>query len=124
MLWYYTFETIDFLIVTTSSVDLRYRARDEGNNVQHKDIARNLMGMGNNFHYTIKVKPGKIAVNCGFRLEFLQPTVSGPASEGRMAPTEDPNPSDACKDDTGTVSKATSGDQKYIMDEVEKQNTD
>lgn len=84
MFWEYTVEKFVFLHAATSSGEIRCRAWDEANNTQPKDITWNLMGMGNNCHFTVKVKPEQSFGS--FMLEFLHPTVPGPASGGWMVP--------------------------------------
>lgn len=84
MFWEYTIDKFMFLNAATGSGEIRCRAWDESSNSQPKDITWNLMGMGNNCHFTVKVKPRQSSGS--FVLEFLHPTVPGPTPGGWMPP--------------------------------------
>lgn len=125
MFWEYTVDKFTFLDVATHSGEIRCRAWDEASNTQPKDITWNLMGMGNNCHFTVKVKPRQSSGS--FVLEFLHPTVPGPASGGWMPP---PAPAQ-----TATLSKAppkksssspaiASMVKTFTLEEVEKHSSE
>lgn len=84
MFWEYTVEKFVFLNTASGCGEIRCRAWDEASNTQPRDITWNLMGMGNNCHFTVKVAPKQSAGS--FVLEFQHPTVPGPASGGWMIP--------------------------------------
>lgn len=123
MFWEYTVDKFMFLNAATGSGELRCRAWDEANNTQPKDITWNLMGMGNNCHFTVKVKPQQSAGS--FVLEFLHPTVPGPASGGWMLPPKVEPPVEKPRPNRSESAPALSAMIKtYTMEEVQKHNTE
>lgn len=89
MFWEYTVKKHELLECAVKSGSIRVRAWDSSNNTQPDSLTWNLMGMGNNCHYSIKVQPGPAAnqkSGSPFTLVFLHPTVPGPAKGGWMMP--------------------------------------
>lgn len=122
--WEHTVDKFILLNTATSSGELRCRAWDEGNNTQPKDITWNLMGMGNNCHFTVKVQPKQTAGS--FVLEFLHPTVPGPSPGGWMPPPkriEEPKKESITRQSTSAPS-LSSMVKTFPMSEVEKHNTE
>lgn len=123
MFWEYTIDKFMFLNAATGSGELRCRAWDEASNTQPKDITWNLMGMGNNCHFTVKVIPKQSSGS--FVLEFLHPTVPGPSAGGWMPPpvpviiTSAPPPPKS-----ESAPALSSMIKTYTMKEIEKQNSE
>lgn len=121
--WEYTIDKFMFLNAATGSGELRCRAWDEANNSQPKDITWNLMGMGNNCQFTVKVQPRQASGS--FVLEFLHPTVPGPAAGGWMPP-----PKAAVSKNAPPPSKSESAPalsamiKTFTKKEVEKHNSE
>eukprot|EP00177_Eucheuma_denticulatum_P008193 GFKZ01014914.1.p1 GENE.GFKZ01014914.1~~GFKZ01014914.1.p1 ORF type:complete len:918 (+),score=135.57 GFKZ01014914.1:154-2907(+) len=123
MFWEYTIDKFLLLNTATGSGEIRCRAWDEASNTQPKDITWNLMGMGNNCHFTVKVQPKQSSGS--FALEFLHPTVPGPASGGWMPPPKPVAPSTAPPPSKSTSAPALSSMVKsYTMSEVAKHNSE
>lgn len=123
MFWEYTVDKFMFLNTATSSGELRCRAWDEASNTQPKDITWNLMGMGNNCHFTVKVIPKQSSGT--FVLEFLHPTVPGPASGGWMPPPKPVEPVETPRPPKSESAPQLSKMVKtYTMDEVAKHNSE
>lgn len=120
MFWEYTVDKFTFLDTATNSGEIRCRAFDEANNTQPKDITWNLMGMGNNCHFTVKVKPFQQSGQ--FALEFLHPTVPGPAAGGWMPPPETAKPVE--KKEEVKANGLKSNGKLFTMAEVEKHNSE
>lgn len=123
MFWELTVDKFQFLNVATTTGEIRCRAWDVANNTQPRDITWNLMGMGNNCHFTVKVAAKQSAG--AFMLEFLHPTVPGPSPGGWMPPPAAvPTPAAA------TVKRASSSpalakmEKTYTMAEVEEHATE
>ena len=123
MFWEYTIDKFEFLACATSAGEFACRAWDEGNNTQPANLTWNLMGMGNNCHFRVKVFPRQSAGS--FVLEFQHPTIPGPASGGWMPP-----PVKAADVDTKPMKRAPSApalkamEKKYTMEEIAKHNSD
>lgn len=126
MLWELTVDKFKFLNVATSSGEIRCRAWDEASNTQPKDITWNLMGMGNNCHFTVKVSPRQSSGS--FALEFLHPTVPGPAKGGWMPPPASVPKENGAKMPSPKKSASSPAlanmNKKYTMAEVEKHSTE
>lgn len=123
MFWEYTIDKFLFLNAATGAGEIRCRAWDEASNTQPKDITWNLMGMGNNCHFTVKVQPKQQAGT--FVLEFLHPTVPGPASGGWMPPPKPvvnkvvPPPSKS-----ESAPSLSSMVKKYTMEDIAEHNSE
>ena len=124
MFWEYTVDKFMFLNTATNSGEIRCRAWDEASNTQPKDITWNLMGMGNNCHFTVKVLPKQHSGS--FVLEFLHPTVPGPAAGGWMPPPKvqataaappPPKKSESAPEIASMV-------KHYTMKEIEEHNSE
>lgn len=124
MFWEYTIDKFMFLNAATGSGEIRCRAWDEASNTQPKDITWNLMGMGNNCHFTVQVKPRQSSGT--FLLEFLHPTVPGPASGGWMPPPKPMNlaPSGPAPVKSGSAPALSSMVKSYTMEEVQKHSSE
>lgn len=124
MFWEYTIDKFMFLNAATGSGELRCRAWDEGNNTQPKDITWNLMGMGNNCHFNVKVKPRQSSGS--FVLEFLHPTVPGPAAGGWMPPPKPVTaaPSGPPPSKSESAPSLSSMVKYYTMEEVQEHNSE
>lgn len=121
MFWEYTVDKFQFL--NTATGDVRCRAWDASSNTQPKDITWNVMGMGNNCQFTIKIQPKQSSG--GFQLEFLHPTVPGPSSGGWMIPPETDKPKVAPPPSKSSSSPAIKSMVKsFTMKEVEKHNSE
>ena len=96
------------------------RAYDETNNTQPNKLTWNLMGMGNNCIYRVKLHP-KPTADGRFALQFEHPTIAGPTVGGWM------NRADKAAAPAEVVvapPKAAAGDVKvFSMDEVERHDT-
>ncbi|PXF50055.1 Nitrate reductase [NADH] [Gracilariopsis chorda] len=126
MFWEYTIDNFKLFSIAAGSGEIRCRAWDEANNTQPKDITWNLMGMGNNCHFTVKVIPKQISGD--FALEFLHPTVPGPASGGWMPPPSKPVANGVAKGPappkSGSAPSLSTMVKSYSMREVEKHNSE
>ncbi len=125
MFWEYTVDKFEFLNVASGSREIRCRAWDCASNTQPKDITWNLMGMGNNCHFTVKVAPKQSSG--AFVLQFEHPTVPGPASGGWMTPPESVSGSRETRSvpTKSWSSPALAGSvKKYKMEEVEKHSAE
>ncbi|CDF34669.1 unnamed protein product [Chondrus crispus] len=124
MFWEYTIDKFMFLNAATGSGELRCRAWDEGNNTQPKDITWNLMGMGNNCHFTVKVKPRQSSG--AFVLEFLHPTVPGPTAGGWMPPPKPVTavPSGPAPGKSPSAPALSSMVKTYTKEEVQEHNSE
>lgn len=123
MFWEYTIDKFMFLNTATGSGELRCRAWDEASNTQPRDITWNLMGMGNNCHFTVKVIPKQ--ANGTFVLEFLHPTVPGPASGGWMPPPKPIAPVETPRPPKSESAPALSAMVKtYTLEDVAKHNSE
>jgi len=122
MFWEYTVDKFQIFNVATNSGEIRCRAWDCASNTQPRDITWNLMGMGNNCNFTIKVHPEQDQGM--FALRFEHPTVPGPAKGGWMKP---PVTQDAASEVNAPLSKRAASSpalarstKKYTMSEVEQ----
>jgi nitrate reductase (NAD(P)H) len=89
MFWEYTVDKFVFLDAATVAGEIRCRAWDESNNTQPDKLTWNLMGMGNNCQFRVKVQPRRNpSPGTAFALEFLHPTLAGTAKGGWMSPPE------------------------------------
>lgn len=123
MFWEYTVDKFVFLNTATGSGEIRCRAWDEGSNSQPKDITWNLMGMGNNCHFTVKVTPKQTSGS--FALEFLHPTVPGPAAGGWMPPPKTEAPKELPRPPKSESAPSLSSMVKtFTIEEVEKHNSE
>lgn len=123
MFWEYSVDKFEFLNTATGSGDIRCRAWDEASNTQPKDITWNLMGMGNNCHFSVKVIPKQSAGS--FVLEFLHPTVPGPTAGGWMIPPAETEPAPKPKTTKrGSAPSLSSMVKTYTMREVEKHDSE
>lgn len=128
MFWEYTVDKFEFFHCATGAGELRVRAWDEANNTQPSRLTWNLMGMGNNCHFRVKVQPqANPAPGSPFALEFLHPTVPGPSKGGWMPPPVAPKEV-AAKKEMVPKSKSTpamsSMVKTYTMEEVAKHDTE
>lgn len=124
MFWEYTVDNFVFLNTATGSGEIRCRAWDEGSNTQPKDITWNLMGMGNNCHFTVKVTPRQ--TSGAFVLEFEHPTVPGPTPGGWMPPpiTEAPVREGPRPPKSESAPALSSMIKMFTMEEIEKHNSE
>lgn len=125
MFWEYTIDKFMFLNAATGSGEIRCRAWDEASNTQPKDITWNLMGMGNNCHFTVKVMPRQSSGS--FALEFLHPTVPGPATGGWMPPpkpVERPSTGPPAPSKSESAPSLSSMVKTYTMAQVNKHNSE
>lgn len=125
MFWEYTIDKFMFLNCATGSGELRCRAWDEASNSQPRDITWNLMGMGNNCHFTVKVQPRQSSG--AFVLEFLHPTVPGPAAGGWMPPPKPVVTASSSRlppGKSGSAPALSSMVKTYTMEEVQKHNSE
>lgn len=123
MFWEYTVDKFMFLNAATGSGEIRCRAWDGSSNTQPKDITWNLMGMGNNCHFTVKVIPRQTSGS--FLLEFLHPTVPGPATGGWMLPPKvDPSVEVPRPSKSESAPSLSSMVKMISMEEVEKHNSE
>lgn len=126
MFWEYTVDKFEFFNCATNAGELRVRAWDVSSNTQPNSLTWNLMGMGNNCHFRVKVKPvANPAPGSPFALEFLHPTVPGPTKGGWMPPPEPP------KEAAGALTKKSKSTpamsnlvKKYTMEEVAQHDSD
>eukprot|EP00899_Mesostigma_viride_P005008 jgi/Mesvir1/14508/Mv05207-RA.1 len=63
--------------------EIMCRAYDEGNNSQPRHLTWNVMGMGNNCYFRVRVNK-KLFRDGGEALHFEHPTLAGPSKEGWM----------------------------------------
>jgi nitrate reductase (NAD(P)H) len=77
--WHLTLDARALLL----AVNLRCRAWDAGNNTQPRDITWNLMGMGNNCHFTVRIHK-TVDADGGISLHFEHPTEPGALKGGWM----------------------------------------
>lgn len=123
MFWEYSVDKFEFLNTATGAGEIRCRAWDEASNTQPKDITWNLMGMGNNCHFTVKVIPRQSFGS--FVLEFLHPTVPGPASGGWMLPPiENDSMVKSRSAKLGSAPALSSMVKSYTMEQVEKNHSE
>ncbi len=124
MFWEYTINSFEFLKIAVNSGEIRCRAWDCASNTQPRDLTWNLMGMGNNCHFTVKVAPKQ--TSDGFGLQFLHPTVPGPSPGGWMKRPETMPAKTEGKITTEKPSSKSSGEpsKKFTMEEVEKHSTE
>lgn len=131
--WEYTIDKFALLNAATSSGELLVRAWDEGNNTQPAKLTWNLMGMGNNCYFRVTVAPKQSSGE--FALEFLHPTVPGPAEGGWMPPPQESVVAAAAAAVVAeTLKRAKSAPQinkmdqedtkTYTMEEVAKHDTE
>eukprot|EP00172_Hildenbrandia_rubra_P001963 Plantae.Rhodophyta-Hildenbrandia_rubra.ctg2606.p1 GENE.Plantae.Rhodophyta-Hildenbrandia_rubra.ctg2606~~Plantae.Rhodophyta-Hildenbrandia_rubra.ctg2606.p1 ORF type:complete len:614 (+),score=116.95 Plantae.Rhodophyta-Hildenbrandia_rubra.ctg2606:74-1843(+) len=121
MFWQYTIDKFDFLSCATSAGEFACRAWDEGNNTQPAKITWNLMGMGNNCHFRVKVFPRQSAGS--FVLEFQHPTIPGPAAGGWMPPPVKAVEAQSMKRaPSAPALKAL--EKTFTMEEIEKHSTE
>eukprot|EP00168_Porphyra_purpurea_P015410 TRINITY_DN473_c0_g1_i10.p1 TRINITY_DN473_c0_g1~~TRINITY_DN473_c0_g1_i10.p1 ORF type:complete len:616 (+),score=268.70 TRINITY_DN473_c0_g1_i10:539-2386(+) len=131
--WEYTIDKFALLNAATSSGELLVRAWDEGNNTQPAKLTWNLMGMGNNCYFRVTVAPKQSSGE--FALEFLHPTVPGPAEGGWMPPPQESVVAAAAAAAVAeTLKRAKSapqinkmdqeGEKTYTLEEIAKHDTD
>ncbi|KAA8498335.1 Nitrate reductase NADH 2 [Porphyridium purpureum] len=84
--WTMEVDTFRFLESAIDTGEIMCRAWDESNNTQPAALTWNLMGMGNNPHFRVKIHPERS--KGGFSLRFEHPTVAGPAKGGWMNPLD------------------------------------
>mmetsp|Transcript_11234 Transcript_11234/g.24174 ORF Transcript_11234/g.24174 Transcript_11234/m.24174 type:complete len:898 (+) Transcript_11234:158-2851(+) len=82
--WALKIKAIRLLETAMGAGEVMCRAWDESNNTQPAVLTWNLMGMGNNPHFKVKIHP-ETGPN-GAQLRFEHPTVAGPAKGGWMNP--------------------------------------
>lgn len=128
MFWEYTVDKFEFFHTATGAGELRVRAWDCASNTQPSNLTWNLMGMGNNCHFRVKVQPQtNPAPGAPFALEFLHPTVPGPTKGGWMPPPEPPAPVAAKKEQvpkSRSTPAMSSLVKTYTMKQVEKHDTE
>jgi nitrate reductase (NAD(P)H) len=127
MFWEYTVDKFEFFHCATGAGELRVRAWDVANNTQPSDLTWNLMGMGNNCHFRVKVQPVSNPVpGSPFALEFLHPTVPGPTKGGWMPPPVEPKEVSSVKAVPKSKSTPSMSNmiKTYTMDEVAKHDTE
>lgn len=130
MFWEYTVDKFEFFHAATGPGEVCVRAWDVSNNTQPASLTWNLMGMGNNCHFRVKVQPQQSRLpGSQFALEFLHPTVPGPAKGGWMPPPQVEKSAIAAAKDAA-VPKARSSPaisdmvKKYTMEEVAKHDSE
>ncbi len=79
---FWTFEADLSQLFAAANGDVRVRAWDSGSNTQADRLTWNVMGMGNNPHFKVRVHPYK--TDKGLALWFEHPTIPGPAAGGWM----------------------------------------
>jgi len=86
VMWQCEVSTVELVNALSRTGEIACRAWDESNNTQPSNLTWNLMGMGNNCHFRIKMnaveKDGKIHLACE------HPTIAGPSTGGWMKPPE------------------------------------
>mmetsp|Transcript_14041 Transcript_14041/g.34307 ORF Transcript_14041/g.34307 Transcript_14041/m.34307 type:complete len:869 (+) Transcript_14041:220-2826(+) len=82
------------LLLSCTNKDVRCRAWDNGNNTQADFQTWNVMGMGNNHVFSVKVHPAKTSQNSvgGIGIWFEQPTIPGPGAGGWMVKPQEEFP--------------------------------
>jgi len=85
VLWTYTVPAYKFMECAMGPGEVMCRAWDCSNNTQPAHLTWNLMGMGNNPYFRVRIHPEKNN-NGGFSLRFEHPTVAGPTKGGWMNP--------------------------------------
>mmetsp|Transcript_4059 Transcript_4059/g.7111 ORF Transcript_4059/g.7111 Transcript_4059/m.7111 type:complete len:889 (-) Transcript_4059:1473-4139(-) len=131
--WTYKVQTKRFLETAMGSGELLCRAWDESNNTQPANLTWNLMGMGNNPHFRVKIHP-ETSLAGEFRLRFEHPTVAGPAKGGWMNPldseelavnAESAKVTSAAATAAPTAKKVKDPSKKYFTwDEIKKHDND
>ncbi|KAA8498927.1 Nitrate reductase NAD(P)H [Porphyridium purpureum] len=84
--WTMEVDTFRFLESAIDTGEIVCRAWDESNNSQPATLTWNLMGMGNNPHFRVKIHRER--TKAGFCLRFEHPTVAGPTRGGWMSPLD------------------------------------
>eukprot|EP00188_Purpureofilum_apyrenoidigerum_P000899 Plantae.Rhodophyta-Purpureofilum_apyrenoidigerum.ctg14581.p1 GENE.Plantae.Rhodophyta-Purpureofilum_apyrenoidigerum.ctg14581~~Plantae.Rhodophyta-Purpureofilum_apyrenoidigerum.ctg14581.p1 ORF type:complete len:873 (-),score=188.10 Plantae.Rhodophyta-Purpureofilum_apyrenoidigerum.ctg14581:251-2869(-) len=125
--WTLKVNTSRFLECATGYGELCCRAWDEANNTQPASLTWNLMGMGNNPHFRVKIHPESTAE--GFRLRFEHPTVAGPSKGGWMDPIDAPPAEveaakEIVKKEEARTTKKDPSKKYFGWDEIKKHDND
>uniref|UniRef100_A0A7S3EBA6 Nitrate reductase n=1 Tax=Rhodosorus marinus TaxID=101924 RepID=A0A7S3EBA6_9RHOD len=121
--WTLKVNTSKFLECGMGYGELCCRAWDEANNAQPATLTWNLMGMGNNPHFRVKIHPE--TTENGFSLRFEHPTVAGPTKGGWMDPVDAPPAVVEKKEEKKSETKVKDSSKKYFKwSEIRKHDND
>eukprot|EP00182_Erythrolobus_australicus_P000417 CAMPEP_0185833810 /NCGR_PEP_ID=MMETSP1353-20130828/3516_1 /TAXON_ID=1077150 /ORGANISM="Erythrolobus australicus, Strain CCMP3124" /LENGTH=888 /DNA_ID=CAMNT_0028532139 /DNA_START=67 /DNA_END=2733 /DNA_ORIENTATION=+ len=124
--WSLKIKSLRLLETAMGPGEVMCRAWDESNNTQPANLTWNLMGMGNNPHFRVKIRP-ESGPN-GAQLRFEHPTVAGPAKGGWMNPLNADELAEVnAKLAAAAIAAAPKKDptKKYIKwDEIKKHDND
>ncbi|KAA8499343.1 Nitrate reductase NADH 1 [Porphyridium purpureum] len=128
--WTLEVDTFRFLESAIGPGEVMCRAWDESNNTQPAALTWNLMGMGNNPHFRVKIHPER--TKAGFSLRFEHPTVAGPTKGGWMNPLDSEELQAATKliaeqkEKARTAARATKDPSKtyFKWDEIRKHDNE
>jgi len=119
MFWEFTIDKRDLMAFAKQGRDIRCRAWDVSNNTQPSRITWNLLGMGNNCEYTVKMN---IRKEFGMKLlEFVHPVSEGSTRTGWM---KMPEPAETVAEPVKRTKKKSKPAKQFTLKDVEQHNSE